>query len=237
MQEPIYDIEQWNTAELEFYREEYDESGSVIDTDHQIYDPETGFWILEDFEGGYSTSYGASNGTTGEMWGVDTYGEGLFTTSFPMSNEHLYSGIYQETFSETGNLWNDVQRNEDGSGKNIWYYPDGSLEQSVVTTVDEETNTWIQIVEYHPAPSDDFCYRTEERVRFDDGGNIVEYYSNQDGNIKEIPFDRMEQSNVEYDQVGRVVKREYTGEDYVFIADYDIWGRLKRVGIRMTHYG
>ena len=222
---------------VETYQEEYDEGGTVIDTDHAIYDPETGFWILEDFEGGYSTSYGASYGTTGEMWSVDTYGDGLFGTDNPMSNEHLYSGIYQETFSETGNLWNDVQRNEDGSGKNIWYYPDGSLEQSVVTTIDEETNTWIQIVEYHPVPSNDFCYRTEDRVRFDDGGNIVEYYSNQDGNIIEIPFDRMEQSNVEYDEVGRVVKREYTGEDYVFIAHYDIWGRLKRVGIRMTHYG
>ena len=223
---------------VEEYQEEYDEGGTVIDTDHQIYDPETGFWILEDVEGGYSTSYGASYGTTGEMWSVDTYGDGLFGTDNPMSNEHLYSGIYQETFSETGNLWNDVQINEDGSGKNIWYYPDGSLEQSVVTTIDEETNTWIQIVEYHPAPSDDFCYRTEERVRFDDAGNIVEYYSNQtNGNIIEIPFDRMEQSNVEYDQVGRVVKREYTGEDYIFIAYYDRWGRLKRVGIRMTHYG
>ena len=207
---------------VEFYSIEYDESGAVIDTDRNTIDWERGLSTYEDYE----YSYGVTFGDSDKSWAVDVYIDGVY------SNEQLVEGVFQETFRETGNLYHYTQRNADGSFEYAWYYTDGSLEQSGTITIDEETNTWIKISEYHPIPSVDFAYHNETRVRFDDNGKVIGYYDNSDGYIIEIQFDENDQTEAEYDENGRMIKCRHSENGYLteIWFEYDQFGRLEEVG-------
>lgn len=208
------------------------ESTTENDTDHQTYDPETGFWIIKDYEITGAVSFG----TSGDYWPVATYADGIFTEDYPYTSAQLVEGIFQKTFLETGNIYIYVEKDADGNYKEDTYYSDGSLQQSMVITVDKAANTWSRQVCYHPEPSDDFAYYTEVRVKFDDSGNIVEYYHyandlNGNDHIIEIRFDENNTSDVKYDKNGRMIECYHVEDGFETGIQfyYDDYGRLKNV--------
>lgn len=225
-----------NTAEVsatedttESTAESTTESTTENDTDHQTYDPETGFWILKDYE---DRNGAVSFGTSGDYWPVATYADGIFTEDYPYTSAQLVEGIFQKTFLETGNIYIYVEKDADGNYKGDTYYSDGSLQQSMVITVDKAANTWSRVTCYHPEPSNDFAHYTEVRLQFDDSGNITEYYRNGDGRIIEIQFDENNTSDVKYDAHGRMIECYHTGDGFVTAIQfyYDDYGRLNNVG-------
>jgi len=219
------------------------EATAEIDAKHGIYDPETGFYIYEGYEDTFQTTYGASYGTSGDTWPVGIYADGTFTQKYPYTSAQLVEGIFQKTFLETGTIWVYVEKGSDGSYKEDTYYPDGSPEQSLFITMDEAANTWSRQSRYHPEPSDAFAYYTEVRVKFDDSGNIVEYYhyaNDRNGNdhITEIRFDENNTSDVKYDAYGRMIECHHVEDGFETAIQfyYDDYGRLKNVQ-STTWYG
>lgn len=222
-------------VELEYYSEDYDENGTVIDTNQRLYDQETGNWIFHDFELNYSTSYGAR---TGETWPVVEYREGIFTNSHPMMEDELIEGIWQHTFLVTGNTWTYLEKHADGSLIKESYYPDGSMKSSIVTTVDEAAKTWSQLSYSYPEMGDDSAYRHETHIQFDDSCNIIELCNCITGfetdEWIEINFneDTSCVEDMQYDEEGRMIHFYYikdkTKVDFSFT--YDNFGRLEKIG-------
>lgn len=233
-----YDSGYIGAAETEIYCEEYDADGAVINSSHHIYDSERELWTVKNYKSKYSTSYGAS----GESWPVTTFADGIFTTCFPYYNGQLVEGVYYEIFEETGKVWNYTQMNADGSGKWEWYYADGSVEQLSEKIIDAETNTWIHISEYHPAPSDDFAYHNETRVTFSSDGRIAAFYDKTDDRVieAEIGNDDETVKHEVYDEFGRLIECHLSDDkEYASVIwfEYDQWGRLQNIGSGTTWYG
>ncbi len=210
---------------FEFFVETYDESGAII-----VYvqrDDETGLYRVHNYRTLLGSTYGAPEG---EMRDVEVYADGLFTTSFPTLPSELVEGIYTETFVDIGTTWEYAQIDPDGSKTLLSYHPDGSLLQSVIMTFDEGTNTWTEVVEHHPNPSDSFAYHTEIRVTFDGSGKITAYYENSDGFIIDILFSEAPDAEINYAD-GKTSGFHHIGEDYEMTVwfEYDPLGRLSSI--------
>ena len=200
---------------FEAYNEEYDEGGTVIDTDHCIYDSERDLWVVEDYEK--------------TEWGV--YADGLFSFGEPSDETQLYEGVLQLMYS----VQFEFQRNADGSGTEVIYDSDGSLISTKVITVDEEVNTWTETIYHHRRDSDNYPYRNEYQVEFDDNGNVIRYSFRQDDEGEgfwtidsEVRFSDLYE--VEYDDAGNRIEYYYTEEGYVpesWMFCFDEWGRVK----------
>jgi len=146
--------------------ESYYDNKELREKELKIYDPEKGVW-----------------NATSEWYREDGTPDQLLDGVLESRDGGLIEGFVQYYY-EDGSLYEDCQKNADGSGYCYYYYKDGSPSDMTDDTFDAETNT-LKSINLKYDQNGTITYHSESEETLDANGNLIKdiHYSFDESNV------------------------------------------------------